>query len=263
MRGRPPWRRVVDGPVSWGAAGLVVAVALWALVVAAGLVPRSSLPSPAAVGSAAWDLVNDGDFRSHFGDTLTSWWWALLLSTAIAVPLGLLIGYLRALSVASDLLIHIARSVPASALIPVAIIFFGLGSSMKVAIVTFSVVWIILLNTIYGVRNVDPMSLRVARSMRFSRPEVVWRVLLPTAAPSIATGIRVATGIAFIVTLSAELLGATRGVGTVVVSYQDAQRPAYVYGGIVLVALTGMLLNFLSQFAERRVIRWQPSVRPS
>lgn len=245
-------------PALWGIAGLCLVVAGWAAVTAAELVPASGLPGPLAVAEAFGGLLGDEDFTREYLDTLFTWAASLLIAALLSVPLGLVVGYFESLARASALVIDVGRAIPVVTLIPAAIVMIGLGPQMKISVVVFAVFWIILVNTIYGVRSVEPLALTVARALRFGRFETIRRVLLPSAMPYVVTGIRVATGIAFVVTLSAELLGASSGVGTVLISYQEAQRADSVYAGVLAVSITGMVLNLSAQFIERRVIRWRP-----
>jgi NitT/TauT family transport system permease protein len=206
-------------------------------------------------------LIADADFRSAFWDTIWTWTKALALSTVVAVAVGLSVGWIAWLARAFSVPMHIGRSVPATTLIPIAIVLFGLGAEMKLAVVAYSMAWIILMNTIYGVRSLDRQTVLSARAMRFRRRDRVFKMLIPSAMPSIMTGIRVAAGVGFVVTLSAELLGATTGVGTVLLLYQNSERPDYVYAGVLLVSLTGMFLNYAIGWIERRIVRWVPANR--
>jgi NitT/TauT family transport system permease protein len=156
---------------------------------------------------------------------------------------------------------HVGRSVPATTLIPIAIVLFGLGAKMKLAVVAYSMAWIVLMNTVYGVRNLDRQTVVSALAMRFRRRDRVLKMLIPSALPSIMTGVRVAAGVGFVVTLSAELLGATTGVGTVLLLYQNSEQPDYVYAGVLLVSLAGMFLNYAIGWVERLVVPWVPSNR--
>lgn len=247
--------------VLWGCAGLALIVAGWWITAALELVPKSGLPGPWPVVQATGELVRDAQFRSAFWDTISTWAKALVLATAIAVTIGLAVGWVPVLSRAFSLPMHIGRSVPATTLIPIAIVLFGLGPEMKLAVVTYSMSWLVLMNTIYGVRTVDRVTVLSARSMRFPRREIIRKVLIPSALPSVMTGIRVAAGVGFVVTLSAELLGATTGVGTVMLLYQNAERPDYVYAGVLIVSLTGMFLNYAIQGLENLLVPWRPSRR--
>ncbi|MEO6156051.1 MAG: ABC transporter permease subunit, partial [Ilumatobacteraceae bacterium] len=194
-------------------------------------------------------------------DTIGAWAESLVLASVSAIGFGLAVGWVPWLARSFSTPMHLGRSIPATTLIPIAIVLFGLGPEMKLAIVSFTMFWLILMNTIYGVRTVDRLTLKSARSMRFGRVDVIRKVLLPSSLPSIMTGIRIAAGVGFVVTLGAELLGATSGVGTVMLLYQNAERPEYVYAGVLLVALTGMLLNYVLQLIEHILVPWRPSRR--
>ena len=243
------------------AAGVTAAILVWAAVTAAGVVPAQTLPGPAPVAARVVTLLGDHEFQEQVLDTLTTWVLALGITGVVAVPIGLLIGYFAFLGRPTELVIHGLRSVPSTALLPVAILFFGLGLQMKFAMVAYAIVWPLLLNTAYGVRSVDPTTMYVARSLRWSTLRSLVRVVLPSAAPGIAIGFRVAGGIGLVVVLSAELLGASRGIGTVLVRYQQSDQPDFVYAGIVLVGALGILLQYTLAQLERRLIPWSPAAR--
>jgi NitT/TauT family transport system permease protein len=252
---------VVPTAVVWGLAGLAIAVLTWWIVAELELIPASGLPAPASVADATTSLLADGEFRSAFWDTVWTWAKSLALATAIAVTIGLAVGWVPWMARAFSVPMHVGRSIPATTLIPIAIVLFGLGAEMKLAVVSYSMTWIILMNTIYGVRNVDRQTVLSARAMRFRRRDRVMRMLIPSALPSIMTGVRVAAGVGFVVTVSAELLGATTGVGTILLLYQNSEQPSYVYAGVLLVSLTGMSLNYAIGWIEHRVVPWVPTSR--
>lgn len=263
-RASKPRRRGATGispALLWGAVGLALAGLVWWIITALEIVPASGLPGPGSTAKAARSLLADPQFRSAFWDTVWTWTKSLVLATAMAVAIGLSVGWIGWLARAFSVPMHVGRSVPATTLIPIAIVLFGLGPEMKLAVVTYSMAWIILMNTIYGVRSVDRQTILSARAMRFRRRDRVLKMLIPSAMPSIMTGIRVAAGVGFVVTLSAELLGATTGVGTILLLYQNNERPDYVYAGVLIVSLTGMALNYVIGWFERRVVPWVPTSR--
>jgi NitT/TauT family transport system permease protein len=249
------WRPTV-ARLGLGAVGVLLAVGGWAWLAWAGIVPESALPGPGATARAAVGLLASAEFHAELADTLGTWAAAMVIASLASIPASLLLGTVPTLERASMWLVHVLRSVPATVLIPVAVVLLGLGFAMKLSVVVFAVAWPVLVNGVYGVRSVDPMTVTVARSMGWRRPRILVSVVLPSAAPSVATGLRIASGIAFVVTLSAELLGASRGVGTLLVSYQDANQPASVYAGVVLVGFTGMILNHAFALLEGRLFRW-------
>ncbi|WP_434743863.1 ABC transporter permease [Micromonospora sp. SH-82] len=236
---------------------------LWDLVVRTGAVSQDSLPYPATTMLRVGELLIDPGFLSEVAQTLWAWLVAMVVASVVGIPLGLLLGYFTSLYRPASSLIHAGRSVPSSAFLPVAILLFGLGSQMKVALAIYAIFWPILLNSMYGVRDTEPLMLATGRTMGWGRMRLLRRVVLPSAAPSIATGLRVASSTALIVVLSAELLGATSGVGTVITTYQQAQRPDFVYAGILLVGLLGMLLYYGFNLAERVAVPWGHAQRGS
>ena len=132
---------------------------------------------------------------------------------------------------------------------------------MKLAVVSYAISWPLLLNAMYGAQSVDPTMRTVARSLRWGRWRVFRRLTFPSAQRYIGTGVRLAGGIAFVVALGAELLGASRGVGTLVVRFQQAEMPELVYAGIVIVGAIGVVMYELLTRLERRLSPWAPEHR--
>ncbi|MEV4382413.1 ABC transporter permease [Streptosporangium sp. NPDC049644] len=239
-----------------GTAGVVTMFVVWDLLVRSGAVSRDSLPYPGDTLARLAELLTDPLFLGQVVQTLWAWVISMLVASVVAVPLGLALGYFATLYRPASAVVHAARSVPSSAFLPVAILLFGLGTQMKVSLSVYAVFWPILLNAMYGVRDAEPLMLTAGRSMGWGQRRLLTRIVLPSAAPAIATGLRVASSTALIVVLSAELLGATSGVGTVITTYQEAQRPDYVYAGILIVGILGMLIYYGFHFAERLLVPW-------
>lgn len=246
-----------------GATGVALVVAAWQLTLSAGLVTAASLPAPLDVAGRMLELLGQRAFYGELADTLLTWALAIVLTFAVAVPVGLLVGWFGVLYQPTAGLVHVLRSVPPTALIPIAILLFGLGVQMKLAIVCYAIAWPLLLNSAYGVHAVDPMMVTTARSLRWPRRRVFLHLVLPAAAQYIGTGVRLAGSIGFVVVLSAELLGARRGIGTLVVRYQQIEMPAFVYAGIVIIGILGTLIYYALLGIERRLSPWAPSHRPS
>lgn len=239
-----------------GLLGLALLVAVWWSASALDLVSAGSLPAPGTVALRVSDLLSDGNFLTQVLDTLGTWLLAMAITSTVAVPLGIALGTVAGLYRPTVTVVHAIRSVPATVFIPVSVLLFGLGLTMKLALTCFAIIGPILLNTVYGVHNTEPQLLTVARSLRWSRTQTLRRVVLPSALPSIVTGVRVASGIALIVIVSVELLGASHGIGTVIVKYQEIPRPDFVYAGIVLTGVLGVLLYTFLAAIERRALPW-------
>lgn len=228
-----------------------------------GLVNPEYLPPASTVLTNTLALPFDGGFLLEVLATLQAWAVGLGLAVLIAVPVGLALGSSRVAYRASRTLVELLRPIPSVALIPLAILLFGQGLEMKVSLIVWASSWPILLNTIYGVHDVDPVAKDTARSFGFGRVAILARVSLPSAAPFVVTGVRVSAAIALIVTISAELLaGGDNGIGTWMLDQSaGGENLGLVYAATVFTGLMGLALNYGLERFERRFFAWQPALR--
>ncbi|MFG1779526.1 ABC transporter permease [Micromonospora sp. NPDC049051] len=244
--------------IGLGLLGIATVLLGWQILHLLEVVPSGSLPSPWAVLTHFPDLLSDGEFVVGIGNTLLAWMLALVITSVTGVAAGLLTSTTPGLARPSAVAVNAFRSIPATALIPIAILLFGLGVEMKVSVAIYAIFWPVLINTVYGVANTEPMRLDAARSMRWSWWRRQLYVVLPSALPSITTGIRIASGTALVVVLSAELLGAKSGVGTVMLRYQNALMAEFVYAGVLCIGALGAIMYTCIAAAERRIVKWAP-----
>lgn len=241
--------------------GVLGVLAVFEVVSRSDIVPARYLPPPTVLVVRLAGLSTDQGFLGAVGDTLAAWALAMVLATAAAVPLGIMIGSIASLRQAAAAVIDLLRPIPSVALLPVAILLLGLGTQMKVAMASYAIVWPLLINTIYGVHQVDRVMLDTARTFHWRRGTVMWRITLPSAAPHIATGVRIAAAVSLIVVMTAEVLAARSGLGTVIRSYQEADRPDFVYAGILATGLLGLAVNSALSVLQHRWLRWAPGYR--
>jgi len=241
-----------------GTVGVAVFLGLAEVAGRAGLVDAKVLPPVSAVLERAGRLAADSGFRADVAATLTAWAYGLLLTVAIGVPAGLLIGSVPGVATAVRPFIEFLRPIPSVAVIPLALLIFPDALDMKLAVIVFGAVWPVLINTVYGLGEVDPLAKDTLRGFGFGRLSVLLRVSLPSTAPFIATGVRLASAIALILAISAELMGGgVAGIGTFVI-----KAGASVEGVEMIIAATvwagafGVAFNELFGLAERRVFRW-------
>jgi ABC-type nitrate/sulfonate/bicarbonate transport system permease component len=184
----------------------------------------------------------------------------LLSGWLIAVFAGVLLGYaigrVRAVGDFLDPIVQFARAIPPPALIPLSIVLLGIGDAMKVALIAFGVVWPILLNTIDGVRSVEPQQLETARVFHLSRIRQITRIILPAASPKIFAGLRISLSIAVILMVVSEMVAATEGIGFFVLQAQRSFRILDMWAGILLLGVLGYGLNAALLGVEARVLRW-------
>jgi NitT/TauT family transport system permease protein len=235
---------------------VVVAVAALAEVAVQVLDLHGSVAAPSDAFGALADGLSDGSLSGEIATTLEAYAQGLAIAIVVGVGLGVLIGSSRTLLAASAVVIEFVRPIPAVALIPVAFLFFDLGTPLIRFVIAYAAVWPILINTLYGVRGADRLLLDVARTSGLGRGARLARVTVPAALPSIATGIRVSAPIALVVGVTAEYLMLTGGIGSYMQQQQIAGRLPEMYAAILLTALLGYTINVLLRATEKRVVFW-------
>jgi ABC-type nitrate/sulfonate/bicarbonate transport system permease component len=178
------------------------------------------------------------------------------LGVALGIFFGVLFGRLRTVDLAFQPTVQFARSIPAVGLVPVSIALLGIGNAPKIWLIGFVCMFPILLNTIDGVRGIEPGLEDVGRSFRLSRVQRIFSIQLPSAAPQIFAGMRIALALAFIMMIITEMVGATNGIGYVTLNAQQSFEVPLMWSGMILLAILGAALNFLFLLMERRVLRW-------
>jgi ABC-type nitrate/sulfonate/bicarbonate transport system permease component len=248
--------------VALGLAGVVGVVALLELAVRTGLLPEAWFPPPSAIFPAFAELVTSGELFLPLGQTLQGWVLGILAATVVAVPLGVLIGSLEIAHRLTRFMLEFLRPIPPVALIPAAVLIFGSNLDMKVFLIAFGTFWPVLLQTVYGVHDVDPTARDTARSYGLGPRAVLRRITLPSALPYIATGLRIASAIGLILAVTSEIVVGVPGIGVQITQAQAAGGAEDVmYAWILAAGLLGWALNGGLQAAERRLLHWHPSFR--
>jgi ABC-type nitrate/sulfonate/bicarbonate transport system permease component len=245
-----------------GAASIALLLAAIEGLVEAGLVRRALLPPPSAVWAVLVDLVVSGEVFPPLAATLARLAQGFALGALLAIALGLLMGRFPALHDLFEPLVELFRPLPKSALIPVLILFLGLGEAMKVTSVALAVFFPVLIATIQGVRGVDPLLIDAARTFRRSEAAILLRIILPATIPYIATGLRIALGLGLVLATLSEMLAGTGGIGFVILDAQRSFRVRHMYAWIVVLALVGLVLNAIFAALESRALRWQHGATP-
>ena len=237
---------------------LVLLTLLWEGVVRLKVVDTPTLPAFTEVVKAFWQLLADGTFVKVFLPSLERLFIGYFIACAVAVVLGIAMGFNRWIFRLFEPLVEILRPIPSPAYVPLAILFLGLGEEMKIFVIAFSCTFPILLNTFSAVRSVDPVLVNTGRTFGASRRQQIWKIYLPSALPGIMTGLRVALGISLILVVIAEMVASSDGIGYFILNAQRLFMVPEMFAGILTLALTGYLLNQVFITAERRLLRWQP-----
>jgi ABC-type nitrate/sulfonate/bicarbonate transport system permease component len=240
---------------------VLLLLALWEAVVRAGLIPETSIPpATSAIGELVTQLTEAAMWKA-VGNTLEGWAIGLGLAVLLGVPAGILIGSSRWAYRALRVPIEFLRPIPSVALIPLAVLVYGTGLQSKVFLAAFASFWPLLIQTIYGVQDVDPVATDTARAFQLGRFERLWRITVPSAVPYIATGIRIASAVALILCVTAELVIGSAGLGRQINSASSGGNVELMYAMIIATGLLGWLLNIAATMVERRVLHWHPSQR--
>jgi NitT/TauT family transport system permease protein len=242
---------------SWIA--VVVLLAAWQIVPSLGLVERTFLPPLTEVLQAWWKLAASGELWTDAHVSLQRSLTGFGIALAIGIPLGLLIGWYP---IAAELLspvLAIFLNTAAIALLPVFTLILGIGETSKISIIVYASVWPVLYNTISGVRHVDPLLVKSARSLGVTHLRLFQKVILPAAVPTIFTGVRLAGAASILVLITTEMVGAKAGLGYLILNAQFNFQIPQMYAGILTVSAIGVAFNYLLLSLERRFSTWRTS----
>jgi ABC-type nitrate/sulfonate/bicarbonate transport system permease component len=226
-----------------------------------GVLPRDHFPPISQTLGTLGEQLVESSFWEAVWNTLKGWALGLGIAAGLAIPLGIVIGSNRLLYRAMHGLIEFLRPIPSVALIPLAILIYGTGLKSKVFLAAFASFWQIIVATLYGVQDVDPVATDTARSFGFSRARRLFRVTLPSALPYIATGLRIASSVSLILTVTAELVIGSAGLGRSINLARSGGNEELMYALIVATGILGLLLNAIFLQLERRLLHWHPSQR--
>jgi NitT/TauT family transport system permease protein len=240
--------------------GLILFIALWELAPRAGWVNSTYLSPPSAVVYALIALLKSGDLLKHLLISLQRALVGMAVAVSFGMIFGLFIGYFKKIEGYLDALFQSFRQMSAFALFPVFILLFGVGELSKTIIIFWASLWPILLNTINGVKNVDTLLVQSAKSMGASQKFIFLRVILPAAAPDIFTGIRLGGSYCVMSLVAAEMIGATSGLGYLILYSQETFNIPDMYAGIVGLAIMGLGINYALKLIEKSFSSWKQGV---
>jgi NitT/TauT family transport system permease protein len=239
---------------------IIVFLAIWEVAPRTGIVNITFFPPLSEVLKAWWKLLLSGDLADHTLASLSRSLGGFFLAIVIAIPLGLAIGWWKPVSEYLNPLLETMRNTAALAILPVFILLLGLGETSKIAIVLYACAFPLLLNTISGVKNVDPLLIKSARSMGLNSISLFYKVIIPAATPTIFVGIRQAGASSILVLVAAEMVGAKSGLGYLIQYAQFSFLITDMYAGILSISLIGLIINFLLVSLEKRLTGWKQSI---
>lgn len=242
----------VSGPLF-----LLALLIVWEVVAQAEWVNPLIIPPPSKISTIFSELVLSGQIPLQILVSMKRAAVGYFLAAAVFIPLGISMGLSERIYRWFEVVVEMLRPVPPPVVIPVALLFFGLGDEMKIFVIFFSCAWPILLNTLDGVRGLDWVLLNTARTFGLTRRKIIWQVILPACSPQIVTGLRVSLPIMLILVVISEMVGSTDGIGYFVLDAQRRFKVAQMYAGMLALALLGYSLNQLFNLVVRWLLPWQ------
>ncbi len=236
---------------------LVALVVAWEIVARAGWVPALFLPSPLGVLREGWDMLMSGELLGHLAASLQRLVLGFVIGGALGVAVGIAVGFFSIAEAVGTPLIAATFPVPKIALLPLLILWLGLGEPSKIAVIALGVFFPMAINTYTGVRQADPLLVRAAVSFGARRASVIRKVILPSALPMIFAGLRLGAGTALLLLVAAEMIAVESGIGFLVLHAGNIMATTKLMVGIVVLSLLGVLSHWGLTRLERLAIPWR------
>jgi len=260
VKGRRPARRVPSRQLL-GIAGILAFLLVWELVPRVGIVePRFLPPASEVIGALARDFGLTA-FWVAVGETMLAWLLGLVIAIVLALVLGFIIGSSSFLRKLTNSTVEFLRPIPSVALIPLAVLLFGVKIESTLMLVVYASFWQVFIQVLYGVADVDNVAMNTARSYGLGRVARVRYVVFPTALPYLMTGVRLAASVALILAITAELVIGSPGLGREIALAQSGGAISGMYALVLATGLIGVLINLLMRWIERKTLSWHSSIR--
>ncbi|AET90817.1 ABC transporter permease [Burkholderia sp. KK1] len=240
--------------LSWIVPVLILLV--WEGAARAGLIAPQVLPAPSKVIGTAFDMAKDGELFIHLGVSLLRASAGFVIGGALGLALGILVGFSPLAQAFLDRSIQMVRAIPFLAMLPLVIVWFGVGEVAKIFLVSLAVLFPVYINTMLGIRLIDPKLMELAKVVGLDRTAIVRRIVLPGAMPSILTGVRYALAHAWLALVIAETLATTRGIGFLAMDAREFLNTNVILLTIIIYALIGVAADALVRRLEARFLSW-------
>lgn len=235
----------------------VLLIIFWEILSRQGVFPAYQLPAPSIILETIVSMLQDGSLWSHIGITTFRVLVAFIIGSIVAVILGSLVGFYNKIEQLFDPMIQAFRSIPSLAWVPLFILWMGIGETSKITMIAVGVFFPVYLNTVSGITGVDRKLIEVGKMYGLSTFQLIRRVILPAALPSFLVGLRSGLGLGWMFVVAAELMGASKGLGYLLVLGQNTLSPELIIASIVLFAIIGKISDAILKQIERRTLKWQ------
>jgi len=246
----------IANPVAaWGS--FIAVIALWQLGSSSGIISELAMPSPVAVTKALWQLIVSGDLWRHLGASLQRLVGGWIMGTVAGLVVGFLVGMFTWARSPGVALVSALFPIPKIALLPLFIIWFGIGEPSKFATIAFGVFFPTVINTFGGVDNVQRNLIRMGQSFDMPMVSIIRKIILPGALPTILSGFRISSSIAIILLIAAEMIGAQYGIGALILAAGNLYQTDQLIAGVVVLSLMGLCVSWLLGRLDRWLLAWR------
>jgi NitT/TauT family transport system permease protein len=243
-----PWLSIIS---------FIVVLLLWELVSQKEWVPPLFLPAPSGILLEGWNMVKTGLIFKHVFASLSRILWGFLMACGLGLVVGILIGFFSVPEAVGNPLIAATFPIPKIAILPLLILWLGIGEASKVAVIALGVFFPMVINVYTGVKNVDPLLIKAALSLGSNRRRIIRKVILPSILPMVFAGMKLGIGIALLLVVAAEMVAADAGIGFMILTAADLMQTKKLMVGLIILSLLGIFFNWLFQKLEILFIPWK------
>ncbi len=230
---------------------------IWELVSRRQWVTPLFLPAPSAVLAEGWTMVKTGLIFKHVLASLSRILWGFFIACSLGIGVGILIGFFSIPEALGNPIIAATFPIPKIAILPLLILWLGIGEVSKVAVIVLGVFFPVVINVYNGVKNVDPLLIKAALSLGSNRTSIIRKVIFPSILPMIFAGMKLGMGIALLLVVAAEMVAADAGIGFMILNAADLMETKKLMVGLIILSLLGLFFNWLFQRLEQIVIPWK------
>jgi NitT/TauT family transport system permease protein len=235
----------------------IVILLLWEMVSRKGWIPPLFLPAPSGILLEGWSMLKTGLIFKHLFASLSRILLGFLIACTLGVFVGILTGFFSIPEAIGNPIIAATFPIPKIAILPLLILWLGIGEPPKVAVIALGVFFPMVINVYTGVKNVDPLLIKAALSLGSNRTRIIKKVILPAVLPMIFAGMKLGIGIALLLVVAAEMVAADAGIGFMILTAADLMQTKKLMVGLLLLSLLGIFFNWLFQRLERFFIPWK------
>jgi len=237
----------------------VALLLLWELASQLGLIPQRIIAAPSQIGGTLWAMIVSGELGKHLLVSLQRALLGLSIGVSVGVIAALITGLSKRGEVILDSPMQMLRTIPSLALVPLFILWFGIGEFTKIALIVTGTTFPVYLNLFAGIRNIDPKLIEAANTLGLNRRELIWHVILPGSLPSFFVGLRYSLGISWLALVFVEQINTTAGIGFLASDARDFMRTDVIVICLLIYSVLGLLIDGLIRTLERFALAWRPS----